>query len=774
MDGLLNGLNVLDFGRGAVGPWAASLLGSMGANVVKVESPEGEAMLRQLPRQNGYAVAYIAWNANKKGIALDLKLPQERLRMQKLVLDADVIMGNLRPGALDGLGLSFQDAIAINPEVVYASCPGWGFSGPMRDMIGGDPDFQAFSGFASLNGEEGSQGEVFRHAYPLDLHAGVLFASTVLLGLLQRDKTGKAQRVNASHLGSSLFLLVSRAAEYLALGNTPKPMGCASASSAPHEAFLCQDTRHLALGVENESQWRGLCEALGQEELFQDPRWSTNSNRVDNRGELSQELSAIFATKPARWWAIQLEKYGVPFGYFYDFETLRHHEQVKVNNFMFVLESPYQGKLYVGGAPWKFHNSQTRILAAPRHGEDTEMLLGRGFEAFGTEGHFKLAWATALMSHEPPLAGVRVVDASQGLAGPYLTLLLAEAGAEVVKVEPPTGDYARRFVPLSQTGDSVVFHALNRNKKSVTIDLGTKSGAESLHRLVSRADIFIEDWGPDQADKIGMGYNSLVSDLPGLIYCAISPFGELGPFRGRPGSELVAQAYSETHLSLGELGAKPLRIGADLANFATGAVGFLGVLAALLKRNRTGRGERIAVSLLGTMICFRQACWTSLGSPDSWSGPYAEPYDGKRVTGRETADKRMFLRASPTNPDAHGLAMKVWEKMRGEFPGHTTGEAGAAKYSYLELPLPHSLFESLPSTVVKDMVISLGGQAIEMNRINEAVEHPQCQALGIVQEYQDPHLGRIRFLRAPWKGSWKEPSISLAPELGQHNDVLNG
>ena len=134
MNGLLNGINVLDFGRAAVGPWAASLLGSMGANVIRVESPDGDAMVIQRPLQRGYGVAYTIYNANKKGLILDLKSPDSKPHLRRLVEKADLIIENLTPGALERIGAGYDAAKAMNPNIVYASCPGWGYTGPIKDL----------------------------------------------------------------------------------------------------------------------------------------------------------------------------------------------------------------------------------------------------------------------------------------------------------------------------------------------------------------------------------------------------------------------------------------------------------------------------------------------------------------------------------------------------------------------------------------------------------------------------------------------------------------
>ena len=765
MNGLLNGINILDFGRAAVGPWAASLLGSMGANVIRVESPDGDGLLKQQPLQRGYAVAYAAWNANKKGLILDLKSPDSEPHFRRLVEKADLIIENLTPGALERIGAGYEAAKAMNPIIVYASCPGWGYSGPIKDLAAGDSDFQAFSGFASLNGDEGGKMEMFRHSYPLDLHAAVLFASTALLGLLARNRTGQSQRVWASHLGSSLLMQISRSAEYLVNGQTPRPLGSASASTAPHEAFLCQDQRYLAVGVENDAQWRGLCKALAREDLLQDTRWATNRGRVEGRQELARELGETFSTKPARWWAIQLEKNDVPFGYFYDFETLRNHRQVTENSFFFETNVPDQGRMFLGNAPWRFDSADTRIEAGPRHGQHTAELLESGFDAFSNGVAGEPSPATSQSDGSSPLAGMRVVDASQGLTGPYLSLLLADAGAEVIKVEPPSGDYAREFAPFAKTGDSAPFLLLNRNRKSVTVDTTSPDGVKSLRRLIGSADIFIEDWGPGKADSLGLGYDALRAESPWLVHCAISAFGEEGPFKDRPASELVAQAYAECFLSLGQLNGAPLRVGADMGCMSTGAVGFLGILAALLRRQRSGQGERVAVSLFGTLVTFRQANWTSLGDPDTWTGGFAEPYGGPRQFGHATKDGRLYARPRPGNRDTDGLIAKVKEAVG------VRGYEGGPQVMPLpfRMPLREEYFKTIPSQEVKGILFSAGGQAVELNNVQQVIEHPQTQAVGVIKEMDHPTLGPFRVMVKPWSGPWEDPSIVPSPALGQHD-----
>ena len=421
--------------------------------------------------------------------------------------------------------------------------------------------------------------------------------------------------------------------------------------------------------------------------------------------------------------------------------------------------------MFLGNAPWKFHSADTRIEAGPRHGQHTAELLESGFDAFSNGVAGEPSPATLQSDGSSPLAGMRVVDASQGLTGPYLSLLLADAGAEVIKVEPPSGDYGRGFAPFTKTGDSAPFLLLNRNRKSVTLDAASPDGVKSLRRLIGSADIFIEDWGPGKADSLGLGYDALRAESPWLVHCAISAFGEEGPFKDRPASELVAQAYAECFLSLGQLNGAPLRVGADMGCMSTGAVGFLGILAALLRRQRSGQGERVAVSLFGTLVTFRQANWTSLGDPDTWTGGFAEPYGGPRQFGHATKDGRLYARPRPGNRDTDGLIAKVKEAVG------VRGYEGGPQVMPLpfRMPLREEYFKNIPSQEVKGILFSAGGQAVELNNVQQVIEHPQTQAVGVIKEMDHPTLGPFRVMVKPWSGPWEDPSIVPSPALGQHD-----
>lgn len=376
MSGILDGIRVFDLTLAAVGPWASKLLGEMGADVIKVEAPEGELSHVIPPPIKGTAVLYISANFNKRHIVLDLKQEGDRAIALKMVEKSDIFIQNMRPGAVERLGLGYDVVSQVNPRIVYVAASAYGRTGPMAKEAGIDPNLQAFSGWCSITGQPDGQGEMFRHLAHLDITTSTMIVEAVLQALLARERTGKGQKIEIEMLAGALSLQSSRLAEYFATGEQPRPMGSATTTTVPHQAFLCQDRKYIAVGVVQEEQWPRLCRAIKREELTTDLRFATNPDRVNNRAALVPLLEACFLTKPAAWWAIRLTKEQVPNSRIMDFEALRYHPQVLQNEQIVELQTPHWGTLNVDGLPWKFSKTPAGpIRPGGLKGEHTEEVL---------------------------------------------------------------------------------------------------------------------------------------------------------------------------------------------------------------------------------------------------------------------------------------------------------------------------------------------------------------------------------------------------------------
>jgi crotonobetainyl-CoA:carnitine CoA-transferase CaiB-like acyl-CoA transferase len=376
MPGILEGIRVFDLTIAAVGPWASKLLGEMGADVIKVEAPEGELSHVIPPPIKGTAVLYISANFNKRHIVLDLKQEADRAIALKLIEKSDVFVQNMRPGAVERLGLGYDVVSQINPRLVYVAASAYGRVGPMAKEAGIDPNLQAFSGWCSITGQPNGQGEMFRHLAHLDINTSSMIVEAVLQALLAREKTGKGQKIEIEMLAGALSLQTSRVAEYFATGEQPQPMGSATTTTVPHQAFLCEDQKYIAVGVVQEDQWLRFCRAVKLEALADDPRFATNPKRVAHRAELLPLLEERFRTKPVAWWVIRLTREQVPNSRIMDFEALRYHPQVLENDQIVELQTPHWGALAVDGVPWKFSKTPAGpIRPGGLKGEHTEEVL---------------------------------------------------------------------------------------------------------------------------------------------------------------------------------------------------------------------------------------------------------------------------------------------------------------------------------------------------------------------------------------------------------------
>ena len=376
MGGPLSGIRVFDLGHAAVGAWAGMLLGALGADVIKVEGPQGDVSLNNQPRQRGVGTIYITNNANKRAITLDLRDLRQRHAAYQLIKHCDVLIENFSPGTVERLGLGYEKVARINPRIVYCSANAFGSKGPLGGFRAYDPIVQAFSGFVSLNGTEGGRPEFFRQVGHIDKTVASYVLSGILRGLIARELTGVGQKIEVTMLGGALSLQVTRVSEYFLTGVCPAPMASACPSTAPHEAFYCEDSKYIAVGVINESQWACLCRAIGLPELASDARFATNPERVKNRTTLQKVLADRFKTRPLRWWEIQLTKVGVPNGRFLDIDDLLYHSHALENEAIVTLETRHYGRIYSGGLPWRFdHTPLDPIRGACKPGEFTGEVL---------------------------------------------------------------------------------------------------------------------------------------------------------------------------------------------------------------------------------------------------------------------------------------------------------------------------------------------------------------------------------------------------------------
>ncbi len=372
-----------------------------------------------------------------------------------------------------------------------------------------------------------------------------------------------------------------------------------------------------------------------------------------------------------------------------------------------------------------------------------------------------------------PLEGVRVVDLTENLAGPYCTMILADWGAEVVKVERPGGgDESRRFPPFVR-GESAGYLTLHRGKKSVVLDLKDPRGREALLRLVARSDVLVEAFRPGTLDRLGLGPTTLRAAYPRLIVCSLSGFGQTGPYRERGGYDLIAQAMGGLMSVTGEPGRPPAKCGFPVTDMGCGMWAALGVLLALLARARTGRGQWVDTSLFEVPVAW--AMWHAaryfatgevvgpLGSAHPSGAPY-QAFQG--------ADGAWFVLAA--NPQ------HLWERLcrlvaREDLLADPRFATNADRVEHREA-LAAELAPVFRQRAAADWLRALDAQGIPagpVNRLDQVFADPQVHARAMVLELDHPTVGRHRILGIPVKLS-DTPGVvrGPAPLYGQHTEEV--
>jgi len=374
-DIMLEGIKVLDLSRALAGPYCTMLLGDMGADVIKIERPGkgDDSRAWGPPFIEGESAYFLSINRNKKSITLNLKSEKGKEILFKLIKISDVLIETNRPGVMEKLGLSFEEVKKVNPKIVYCSISGFGQTGPYKLRPGFDQVIQGMGGLMSITGEE-NRPPIKVGVAITDVGAGMYAAIGILAALLRRDKTGKGEYIDVSMLDGTISWLTYQSGRYFASGEVPKPMGSGHPLIVPYQAFKTKDI-YINIAVGNDSLWRKFCETIGLN-IADDPKFSTNAKRVENKEELIKILNEILSKKTGKEWLEILNKAGIPCGPIYKLNDIFSDPHVLSRGMVSEIEHPKAGKIKLTGVPIKFKNSPGKIrLHPPLLGENNFEIL---------------------------------------------------------------------------------------------------------------------------------------------------------------------------------------------------------------------------------------------------------------------------------------------------------------------------------------------------------------------------------------------------------------
>ena len=380
----LHGIRVVDLSRVLAGPYATMLMGDMGADVVKVERPDGGDDTRRFgpPYVEGVSTYYLSINRSKRSVVLDLKHPDGQAVLWRLVEWADVLVENFRPGTLAKLGFDYEACAARNPRLVYCSVSAFGHAGlpEWSRRPGYDVILQGMGGIPSLTGPP--DGAPFKSgASQADVVSGMNAFQGVLLALISRERSGVGQRVDISMLEGQVAQLTYLSSAWLNTGLEPPRVGNRHLSIAPYCSYRAADG-WLNVGVANEALWARFCAAVGRAALRDDPRFATNDLRVANVDALDAELAQVFAERTVDAWVGLFDAAGIPAGPVLTVPQVMCHPQLAARDMVVAMEHPDIGEVRSVGPPMRLEGTPARpVRWPPRLGEHTAEVLGEiGFD----------------------------------------------------------------------------------------------------------------------------------------------------------------------------------------------------------------------------------------------------------------------------------------------------------------------------------------------------------------------------------------------------------
>ena len=371
----LAGVTVLEVGAFMAAPFATMQLADLGARVLKVESPVGGDPLRATgPFLDGESSPFVRLNRNKESVALDLKSPHGKDAFLRLVGRADVLVENLRPGAMKGLGLGYEQIRQVNPRIIYASASGWGQDGPLAGLPGLDIMAQARGGLMSITGTPAA--EPVKVGVPIcDLVCALYVALGVTAALKERDRSGEGQYLDVSLLESGVSLAVWEAGKYFGSGEVGRPLGSAHQSTAPYQALRTADG-HITAGAITPKTWTGLCTALGLHDLVDDERYADASSRHAHRDTLIPAIEAVTSAWTTSDLIDALDAAGVPCAPIADYGQVFTDGHLAQRHFFWNAPHPTLGEVRQIGSPMRLSRTPVRRgSAGPRLGSGTRAAL---------------------------------------------------------------------------------------------------------------------------------------------------------------------------------------------------------------------------------------------------------------------------------------------------------------------------------------------------------------------------------------------------------------
>ncbi|MXV86026.1 MAG: CoA transferase [Acidimicrobiales bacterium] len=785
----LDGIRVVELGQMVAAPWTAKLLADLGADVIKVEPPQGDAARRRGPfaadrgRPDSQVVPdagseltgglFAAINTNKRGIMVDLARPDGRATLQQLLADADLFIHDLAPGTAAAHGLTAEPLRAEHPSLVTMSITPFGQTGPYAAWRATELQVVHGGGWGWLTPgcvQDAELPPLKPHGHQAAFQSGFAAACASLAAVDRAQRTGRGEHIDFAQMSYVVGMLEAAFISWSYRGENPSRLGARILN--PWGIFPTGDG-HIFLVCVEADQWERLKDFMGRPEWADMDIFSTLEGRFENEDLLRMWLGEWIAAQPVTELFHRGQAERLAFAPVNTVAQMAADPHLAARDFLVTYEQPGLGDITVPGAPSRLTNSWWSIRRpAPSLGEHS----GASFAATDT-ATASLPASSPASSATPsnrPLDGVTVADFTWVWAGPYCTLHLAHLGATVIKVESSARPDLGRRLP-TQSGRHTptldtngYFNQYGQGKQSITIDLGTAEGRALAKRLALACDLVVSNYATGVMDEWGLGYEALAAERPDVIVGVISGYGHHGPYQSYMGYGPTTGPLSGLASMTGYPGTDADELGVSLGDPAAGIATAYALVAALVARRRTGEGQFIDTSMWeATTACTVEGWmeWVMRGTqPDPMGNldPLWSPHNLYRCAGNDDwvavccvdeAEWAALARITGIDPDderfATAAGRKANEAELDKLIGAWTRERD--QWDITEL-LQAAGVPAFPS---------LSSRSLEVN--------PHLAERGLIERLDHPVVGQMSHVGIPWLLTDGTNGVrSPAPTMGQH------
>jgi crotonobetainyl-CoA:carnitine CoA-transferase CaiB-like acyl-CoA transferase len=781
----LTGVRVLEVGEMVGVPYATKLLADLGAEVIKIESPNGDPARHHGPfppnasgdiEQSGL---FLGLNTNKKSVVLALDTEHGRTTLANLVAESDIVFHDLGAERAAAVGLDADDLLERHPSLVVCAITPYGLTGPQAEWLGEEINVVHGGGWGRLI----PGGATDRSIPPLTVSGHTAHYQAATAGALaalacywNATETGVGDVIDLSVMAHVTSMVGESFVAWSYAGRIIERYGVRY--SNPWRIFECKDGL-IFLAVVEPDQWDRLVDMMGRPEWALQDKFSTNDGRAEHAAELNDHVEAwtrrhgvdeLFRDGQAR---------RICFAPVFDMADLAEQDQLVERDFFHQVEHPTAGTLTYLGPPYKMTPDAWELgAAAPRLGEHN----GQGFaprRATATDA--PEPDLSSLAANRRPLDGIRVLDFSWVWAGPYATMHLAQLGAEVIKVENAQRPSLGRRIDYHPAGvtptlnTSGYFNQWDQGKKSIELDLKDPADLAAAFELVASADIVIDNYATGVMDRLGLGDDALRAANPDVIIVSITGFGRTGPMSSYMGYGAATVPLSGLSALTGEPGGTPQEGGLPLGDAAAGLNAAFAAMAGLVMRRQGDDAVRLDISLWEATAVNAVEAWmgVALGTPPGGPNGSRHPVSAPQGVFRCAGTDEWVSISCTTDEHWRGLATVLGDAVADD-PRFATRADRKANEVLLEAMVQHYTADRDKWDVTRELQAA-GVPAYPTLNCAELERNEQLSARDFWQRFDHPEVGRRTHGGVPWLTTRAPNGMpSRAPLMGEHTAAVLG